>query len=61
MNNYIALAVFAVVAALGLATAMLVVPSIPQAFAQGGPPGGQEDNRLKACGHSRAVPFCPPT
>jgi hypothetical protein len=54
------LAVFALIAALGLVTAILVVePIIPRAVAQG-PPNNNFENRLNACEHpgSSHVPFC---
>lgn len=51
------LAIFAIALALGLTTAMVVVPMMPQAFAA----GGQSFHREKACNHSGAnnhAPFC---
>jgi hypothetical protein len=47
MINNTTLVIFAVVAAFGLMTALLVAqPNIPQAFAQ-----GQSFNKLRACAH----------
>jgi hypothetical protein len=59
MVNNNTLAMFALMAALGLMTAVLVLePIIPQAFAP--PPNNNFENRLKACDHSLNPPFCPP-
>jgi hypothetical protein len=45
------LMIFAVVAALGLMTALMVVePNIPQAFAQ-----GQSQNKFRVCENSNAM------
>jgi hypothetical protein len=54
--NNTTLVIFAVVAALGLMTALMVVePNLPQAFAQ-----GESSNRERACEHAGAshIKFC---
>ena len=54
MNSNTTLAIFAIVAALGLMTAMVVVePMMQQAFAQ-----GQSENKLRACAHTDRAPQC---
>ena len=49
-----ALVIFAMVAMLGLATATVAIPYIPQASAQG------SDNKFRACEHAgeNHIPFC---
>jgi hypothetical protein len=48
MENNTTLAIFALMAALGLVTALIVVePNLPQAFAQ----GQSFDNKLRGCAH----------
>jgi hypothetical protein len=58
MEQTTMLAIFAIALALGVTTAMLVIPMIPQVYA---PPSQQgSDNRQRACEHAGAdhVPFC---
>ena len=57
MNSNTTLAIFAIVAAFGLMTAMMVVePMMQQAFAL----PSQANNRAQACTHqgSGNIPFC---
>jgi hypothetical protein len=61
MNTYTALAIFAILAALGLTTAaFIVIPNIPQAYAPGSDQG--TSSKLKACdntlGHKNVPAHC---
>jgi hypothetical protein len=55
MEQTTMLAIFAIALALGLTAGMLVIPTLPQVFAQG------SDNKFKACEKKHkgnAPPFC---
>jgi hypothetical protein len=58
------LVIFAIVAALGLATAtatLVVIPNMPQAQARGPPSEPHNPNAISGCGNdgSHGPPFCP--
>ena len=61
MNSNTTLAIFAIVAALGLTAAALVaIPIMPSAYAVGKPTTPPNQNALSGCGHaSNGPPFCP--